>query len=180
VGRAGRAAAVQGGAGRHGLLDELGDALHALACDERADRCLGVARIAHPERLRACDDGGQEALEDLGKAERALHRAAALAGVGESRPRGSARRARDVGVGEHEHRVLAVEREDRALEAACAGRADLAPGARGAGEADLGDGPVDQRGTCVGVAMDDAQQALGQSGAREDAGDALGAQRHVR
>ena len=47
---------------------------------------------------------------DLRNAQRALDRAAALAGVGEGRPRGAAHGAREVGVGQHEHRVLAVER----------------------------------------------------------------------
>ena len=116
---------------------------------------------------------------DLGHAEHALDRAAALARVGERRPRGAAHRAREVGVGQHEHRVLALEREDRAREAARARLADLAPGARRAREADLGHRGGDQRGPGVGVAVDDRQQALGQPGAGEDARDPLAAQRHV-
>ena len=100
--------------------------------------------------------------------------------VGERRPRRAADRARHVGVGQHEHRVLAVEREHRALEPPRARLADLAPRARGAGEADLRHGRGDERGARVGVAVDELQQSLGQPGAGEDARDPLAAQGHVR
>ena len=116
---------------------------------------------------------------DLGHAQHALDGPAALAGVREGRPRRAAHRARDVGVGEHEHRVLAVEREHRACEAARARLADLAPGAGRAREADLGHRGGHERGPRVRVAVDDRQQTLGQTGAGEDARDPLAAQRHV-
>jgi hypothetical protein len=116
---------------------------------------------------------------DLAHAQRALDRATALTGVGERRPRGAAHRARHVRVAEHEHRVLAVQGQDRALQPARAGLPDLPAGAGRAGEADLVDRRGDERRARVRVTVHHLQQALGQPGAREDPRDALGAQRHV-
>ena len=92
----------------------------------------------------------------------------------------AARGAPDVRVGEHDHRVVAAELQDAALELARARLGDRAAGAHAAGEADLRDRRVDERAADVGVAVDDAQQPLGDAGAGEDARDPLGRERGVR
>ena len=162
-------AAVQRRAVLERVVDEQPQALEPLARDERADLRRRVGGVADAQRRAAARRPRR------GSGRRTLCRqiarptlppdCPALANAAHAAPRAA---RRDVGVGEHEHRVVAAELEHAALERPRAGLADRDAGAAPAGEAHLGDGRLDERAAGRGVSVDDAQQPLGQPGARED------------
>ena len=138
-----------------------------------------MQRIADAQLLRALDDALDEALGDLAHHVDALDAGTALAGVRKARPQGAGDRVLDVGVGKHEHRVLAAELEHRALELARALLADTAPGGDRAGEEDLCDLGAHERVSRSG-AVDGAHETLGHPGPLEDVHDLVAEQRRER
>ena len=92
----------------------------------------------------------------------ALDRDAGLAAVLHRPVDGGVGGALDVGVGEHDHRVLAAELERDRGQRLGGARHDLLAGRGGAGEHHHVDG-VDQRGAGVAVAGRDLEDALGQA-----------------
>ncbi len=94
---------------------------------------------------------------------------------------GAARRALQVGVGADDHRILAAELEGAGDEVPAAGLSHLAPGADAAGEGDLVDAGLDQRGARLAVALDHGEHALGQARLAEELGEQpAGEGRHLR
>ena len=136
--------------------------LELLARDHRPDLGLPVERVAHAQRLRALDHALDEAVGHLLHHVHALDARAGLPGVGEAAPEAAGDRVRQVGVGAHDHRVLAAQLEHRALHPLGALHAHAAPDLDRAGEEDLRRARLDQRLADRAAAVHGAHEALGQ------------------
>jgi len=103
-----------------------------------------LAQLAHALH-EACDELVVDGRFDVD----ALDRHAELPGVGEAAPRSAVDRALQVGVGEHDHRVLSAELQAARNQPLAGALGDLAAGGGRAGELDVVD-LVDER--CAGRA----------------------------
>ena len=159
-------AAVQRRARRDRVVDQLAHDLELLARDHRADLGVPAERIADPQPLGPRDDLGDEPLGHLAHHVHPLDPRARLAGVGEAAPQRAGDRVLEVGVAEHDHRILAAELEHRALQLPRALLTDAAAGLDRAGEEHLGHAGLHERGAGA-RAVDDAHEALGHAGALE-------------
>ena len=120
-----------------------------------------------PHRLDARDEPRDEPVVDLVGDEHPLDRDAQLAGVGEAgahRPLGG---PVDVGVAEHQDRVLAAELERAADQPLGALLGDELAGRGGAGEADVVGAPDDLRADLAARTGDDLPQVLREAGLLE-------------
>ena len=77
----------------------------------------------------------------------------------------------EVGVGADDHRVLAAELERDGQQLAATGLRDLAPGRDAAGERDLVDARLHERGAGLAVAHQDLEHAVGQARLGEELAD---------
>ena len=121
-------------------------------------------------RLGALHELVPEAVVDLVGHEHPLHRDAQLAGVGEARADGALGGPVEVGVTQHQDRVLAAELERAADQPVGALLRDQPAGGRRAGEADVV-GALDHRPTEVAAgAGDHVPQTLGEAGLLQELG----------
>ena len=104
--------------------------------DHRAEADARVGRVADRDRLRALGERGDVAVVERAGDDVAAGGDAGLALVVPGRPRADHRGVVDVGVVEHDERVVAAELERAVLELAAGDLRDLAAGPGRAGEVD--------------------------------------------
>nr|WP_197697921.1 hypothetical protein [Micromonospora echinofusca] len=156
------AAGVQGGAPLDGVGHVRGDGVELPRGGQRAEVGLEVAADAQPQRRGARDEAAQElVVQRVGDVD-AFGGDAELAGAGEAGPDRALDRPVQVGVVEHEQRVLAAQLQRRRDQPARGLGGDLAADPGGTGEADEV-GPLgDQRADVGPLAGDDLPERRGQ------------------
>ena len=144
--------------------------------DQRAHVVAPVEGGAEGHRLGARDEPLEEPVVDLVGDEQPLHRHAELAGVRERGADGALGRLLEVGVAEHEDRVLAAELERAADQPVGAPLRDELAGGGRAGEADVV-GARDQLGADLGAGTrDDLPEVGREAGLLEQLGREQGRQ----
>ncbi len=150
------------------VLEALGEAL----VDHRPVQHL-VERIADRRRRQPLGELGDELVVDRLVHDRGAQRRAALTGGAEAAEQGALDGQVDVGVVHHDHRVLAAELQARRLQVAPTQAADLATDRARAGETDLVEQTLLQRGLQAGEGvrargLDDVQDATGHAAGVEE------------
>src|SRR5215207_3314817 len=179
----GRAAAT--GDHPRALVAALGDvALHTVAVtrrEHRADRGLGVERVAHLHRCRRGGDGIDDVVVARPRGEDAGLRDARLAVVHDRVRHESGDGRLEVGVVEDDRGRLATELERAALELLTADGTDLATRDTGAGEGDLvGVGVAHQVLAHLAVGLHDVEHAGREPGLLRDLGEEVRVERRLR
>ena len=150
--------------GRDGVLDDAVDAVDLAAADHRPERHLPRGRIADRQMLGLGDELLGQRVGDLlvRDHEAGGHADLALVEPGAERDGGGDRV--EIGVLEHDDRVLAAELELHLLEVLAGKLADAAPDRARSGERDHGDvGIGADRLAGLGAAGQHLQHALGQA-----------------
>ncbi len=177
---AGLAAREDGGARLDGLLDVPGDGLQLLGGDQRAHPRAPRQAAAEPQCAGPGGEPGEELVGDRAVHVEPLDRYAELPGGGEAGPDGAFGGLVQVGVGQHQHGVLAAQLQRGADQAGGGLLGDLAAGPGRAGERDVV-GVVDHgRADHRAVADHDLPEVGGQSGLDQQLAGPEGGQRGLR
>jgi hypothetical protein len=168
-----RAPGEEPGARRDGVIDIAGDPGQRGRGDQRPDHRQGIGRVAGRQRLGPGGEPVDKRVVDRPLDEDLPRVHADLPGVEERGERGGLDRVVQVGVGEHDERVVPAKLKDAALQRPARALGENPAGGRGAGEVDAPDlGPVEElvrdRDGLARRVRDDVQHAGREAGILQD------------